>query len=204
MRKKEIEGKNIEEIKSKALEIFNMPEEKLKIKVINEKKGFLGIGSSITALVSLDVNPAEEGLKYLKNIIKEMDIDAKIEMITNQNEIKYNIYSDHNPILIGREGSTVDALQFMTRHVVSRYSEERLICLVDVGGYKQKRKMQLEILATKTAKEVARTKIQVKLDPMNSYERRIIHTKLSDWRDVYTESVGEEPNRCLIIKPKRR
>ena len=64
--------------------------------------------------------------------------------------------------------------------------------------------MQLEILATKVAKEVAKTKTEVKLDPMNSYERRIIHTKLSDWRDVYTESVGEEPNRYLVIKPRKK
>ncbi|QVK17888.1 KH domain-containing protein [Mycoplasmatota bacterium] len=204
MRKKIIEGKNIEEVKNKAIEIFKVPEEKLIIDVTNEKKGFFGIGSSITASVSLNVNPTEEGLKYLKEVIKEMGIDAKIEMITNKNQVKYNIYSDNNPLLIGREGSTIDALQFVTRHVISRYSDERIISVVDVGGYKQKRKMQLEIIATKVAKEVARTKIEVKLDPMNSYERRIIHTKLSEWRDVYTESVGEEPHRSLIIKPKRR
>jgi spoIIIJ-associated protein len=58
------------------------------------------------------------------------------------------------------------------------------------------------MLATKTAKEVARTKIEAVLDPMNSYERRIVHSKLADWRDVVTESLGEEPNRCLVIKPR--
>jgi len=204
MRKTLIEGRNIDEVKNKAIEIFKEPVERLSFEITIEKKGFLGIGSSTTALVSLNVNPAEEGLNYLKKVINEMDIDATIEMITNENEVQYNINSDNNPLLIGREGSTIDALQFVTRHVLSRYSEERIICVVDVGGYKQKRKMQLEILATKVAKEVARTKIAVKLDPMNSYERRIIHTKLSEWRDVSTESVGDEPHRCLIIKSRRR
>ena len=79
-----------------------------------------------------------------------------------------------------------------------------MIVLVDIGGYKANRKKQLEILATKTAKSVARTRIEVKLDPMNAYERRIIHTKLSDWRDVSTISEGEGHDRHLVIKPKRR
>jgi spoIIIJ-associated protein len=204
MEKKILEGKNLEEIQTKAIELFKEPIERLQIDVINEKKGFLGIGSLITAEVSLNVNPAEEGLNFLKKLIAEMGIEAKVEMFINEDEIKYNIYSDNNPLLIGRGGNTIDALQTLVRQVVSHYSQNRTICLVDVGGYKQKRKMQLEILATKVAKEVARTKIEVKLDPMNSYERRVVHTKLSEWRDVHTESVGEEPNRCLVIKPRRR
>ncbi len=204
MRKTIIEGKNIEEIKSKAIEIFKEPEEKLTFEVKNEKKGFLGFGSFITVEVSLNVNASEEGLKFLRKVTSEMGIDAKIEMINNNNEVKYNIYSDSNPLLIGRGGSTIDALQYLTRIVIRNYTDKRIICIVDVGEYKKKRKMQLEILATKVAKEVARTKVEIKLDPMNSYERRVVHAKLSEWRDVFTESVGQEPNRCLVIKPKRK
>lgn len=204
MRKTIIEGKNIAEIELKAQEYFKEPLEKLKIEITSEKKGFLGIGASITATVYLNVNPAEAGLKFLKNVLNDMQVDAKVEMITNKKEIRYNIYSDNNPLLIGREGKTLDALQTLVRQIVNKYTDDKLVCLLDIGGYKQKQKMQLEILATKIAKEVAKTKTEVKLDPMNSYERRIVHTKLSEWRDVYTESVGEEPNRCLIIKPRKR
>lgn len=204
MKKAVIEGKNIEEVKIKAIEMFKEPEERLSFVIVSEKKGFLGIGSNIAVEVSFNVNPHEEGLSFLRKTIKEMNIDAKIEMFQNKNEVQYNIFSDNNPLLIGREGSTIDALQYLTRLVIRKYTDKRIICSVDVGGYKQKRKMQLEILATKIAKEVARTRIEVRLDPMNSYERRVVHTKLSEWRDVYTESVGEEPNRRLIIKPKRR
>ncbi|HEY8364975.1 MAG TPA: RNA-binding cell elongation regulator Jag/EloR [Haloplasmataceae bacterium] len=204
MRETIIEGKNIEEVKSKAKELFKEPLEKLKFTIKSEKKGFLGFGSSISVLVTLDVNPIEEGRNYLSNIMKAMGIDAKIETISNKNEVRYNIYSDNNPLIIGKEGKTLNAIQYLTKQVINRYTDSKMICLVDIGGYKQKRKTQLEILATKVAKEVARTKIEVKLDPMNSYERRIVHTKLADWRDVYTESVGEEPNRCLVIKPRKK
>lgn len=199
-----IEGKTLEDIQEKAVEIFKAPLEKLIINVVSEKKGFLGIGSFITAEVSVKVDPAEEGLKFLRKVIKDMGIEANIEMFVSDNEVRYNIYSDNNPILIGRNGNTIDALQLLVRQVVSRYSHKHMICLVDVGGYKQKRKTQLEILATKVAKEVAKTKVEAMLDPMNSYERRIIHTKLADWRDVTTESVGQEPNRRLIIKPRKK
>lgn len=204
MRKTIIEGKNIDEVKEKAVEIFKEPIEKLNIEIQSEKKGFLGIGAQVQALVYLKGNPAEEGLKFLKEVLRIMEIDAKVEMLSNDKEIKYNIYSDNNPLLIGRDGKTLNALQTLVRQVVSKYTDDKLICLIDIGGYKQKRKMQLEILATKVAKEVAKTKTEVRLDPMNSYERRIIHTKLSDWRDVYTESVGEEPNRYLVIKPRKK
>ncbi|MDF2698858.1 MAG: hypothetical protein K0Q49_414 [Haloplasmataceae bacterium] len=203
MRKTVVEGKNIEEVKLKAVELFKEPIDKLSFNIINEKKGFLGFGSLATVEVTLNVNPSEEGLKFLNNVISEMGIEAKIEMVNGDGEVKYNISSDNNPLLIGREGSTIEALQYLTRQVISKYTDEKIICTVDVGGYKEKRKMQLEILATKVAKEVARTKIEVRLDPMTSYERRIIHSKLSEWRDVFTESVGNEPYRCLVIKPKR-
>ncbi|ERJ12542.1 RNA-binding cell elongation regulator Jag/EloR [Haloplasma contractile] len=204
MKKRILEAKNLDEVKKESISIFNVSLDDLSFEVIKEKKGILGIGSSVTVEVTLNIDPFEETLKYLNAIMEQMDIDAKIEMITSNKEVKYNIFTNHNPILIGREGRTLDSLQHITRQVINRFSDERIICSVDIGGYKQKRITQLEILATKTAKEVARTKVPVKLDPMNSYERRIIHTKLAEWRDVYTESVGESPNRRLIIKPRRK
>jgi spoIIIJ-associated protein len=84
------------------------------------------------------------------------------------------------------------------------FMDEHFMVLVDVGGYKSQRKKQLEIIATKTAKEVARTKVPARLVKMNAYERRVVHTKLADWRDVQTESEGEEPNRYVVIRPKNR
>ena len=203
MKKTLIEGRNLEEVQAKAVELFKEPLERINIEIVSEKKGFLGIGSSVSAYVSLNINPVEETLTFLKKVMNAMNINANIEVVTDDEEVRYSIESDNNPILIGKEGKTMEALQYLARHVFNKYNTDKRVCTIDVGGYKQKRRMQLEILATKIAKEVARTKIEVQLDPMNAYERRIIHTKLADWRDVYTESVGEEPNRRLVIKPRK-
>ena len=100
--------------------------------------------------------------------------------------------------------ASIEALQILLRNLISTYTKDHVITSLDIGGYRSNRARQLEILATKTAKEVVKTKVAVKLQPMNSYERRIIHEKLSDWRDVYTESEGEGENRAIVIKPKTK
>ena len=128
----------------------------------------------------------------------------EVRSLNNESEIYYNIHTDENPLLIGAHGKTLDALQVLVRNLLQTYTKEMLVVNVDVGGYRENRKHQLEVLATKIAKEVAKTKHPVKLKPMSSYERRIIHNKLSEWRDVYTESEGEGTERCLVIKPKKK
>ena len=129
------------------------------------------------------------------------DIEAR--SLNGEKELHYLIDTYENSLLIGVKGKTLDALQVLLRQVVQQYSDEHLIVSLDIGGYRQNHIRQLEILATKTAKEVVRTKVAVKLNPMNSFERHVIHEKLSDWRDVYTESEGEGENRAIVIKPKQ-
>ena len=148
---------------------------------------------------------AIEGKVYLENMLKTMEIKSRMEVrtIVEDEEIRYLVESDENALLIGREGRTLIALQFMLRNYLNTFVDHHLIVSLDIGNYHENRKKQLEILATKTAKEVAMTKIPVKLDPMNAYDRRIIHTKLSEWRDVITESEGEGEERALVIKPKK-
>lgn len=204
MKKRTIEAKNIVEVKQKALQIFKVSEEQIDLKIIKEKKGILGIGSNVIVEASLNVDPFTAGADYIKKIIKNMSIDAKLEIIKSEKEVHYNIFSDNNGLLIGKEGKNLHALQFLVKQVINKYTDTRPIVLVDVGNYKSNKKKQLEILATKTAKEVALSGVEVKLDPMNAFERRIIHSKLSDWRDVITESEGKDPNRYLVIKPRRR
>jgi spoIIIJ-associated protein len=138
-------------------------------------------------------------------MLDDMGVEARIEMRRkSEQEIAYSIQTDENPLLIGKNGKTLENIQYYIRNLISVYAEERTIVLVDIGGYKANRKRQLEILATKTAKNVARTRIEAKLEPMNAYERRIIHTKLADWRDVTTVSEGEGHHRHLVIKPTRK
>ncbi len=205
LKRVEFEAKSLQDAEKLAVEALRIQKEKIKLTVIKEKKGFLSIGSSATYEATPNISLAIEGKTYLEGILKTMEISTRMEVrtITEGEEIHYHIESDENALLIGREGRTLIALQFMLRNYLSTFVDNHLLISLDVGNYHENRKKQLEILATKTAKEVAQTKIAVKLDPMNAYDRRIIHTKLSEWRDVVTESEGEGENRALVIKPKR-
>ena len=164
--------------------------------------GDLPDGLNCEALV--DVNLTLEGKKYLENILKALNIGYQIEArsVNGEEQIHYIIDSYENSLLIGVKGRTLEALQILLRNLISSYTKDHIVTTLDIGGYKNNRARQLEILATKTAKEVISTKNPIKLEPMNSFERRIIHEKLSDWRDVYTESEGEGENRAIVVKPR--
>lgn len=169
-----------------------------------ERRGMLGLKKTLSVTAKVDVDLLKIGEETLQDMFENMGIEASVKASNpTDNEFTYEIDSNENPVLIGKNGKTLDNIQFYMRNLLNLFSDERVIVLVDVGGYKANRKKQLEILATKTAKEVAKTKVEVRLDPMNAYERRIIHTKLADWRDVVTKSEGERNNRYLVIKPKK-
>jgi spoIIIJ-associated protein len=201
----EFEAKNEQEALKTAVELLKIQKNKIKLTVLKEKKGMFGIGASALYEATPDVNLALEGKAYLEEILKPLGIDSKMELRTLNDgaEIIYNIESSENAILIGREGRTLLAIQFMLRNYLNTFVDGQIVVSLDIGSYHENRKKQLEILATKTAKEVAYTKVPVKLSPMNAYDRRIIHTKLSEWRDVITQSEGEGEERALVIKPKK-
>jgi len=204
MRKLQFEIKSLDDALKYASKELRINEEVIEINVIN-KKTMLGFVKFYNVEAVVNVDPAEIGYKTLFELFENMQLEAQIEMkVRNDREISYSINTSENPLLIGKNGKTLENIQFYIRNIVNLYSDDHLIVLVDIGGYKENRKRQLEILATKTAKEVARTRVEAKLYPMNAYERRIIHTKLSDWRDVSTISEGEGQERHLVIKPKRR
>jgi spoIIIJ-associated protein len=204
LKKVEIEAKNLQEAEKQAVELLKIQKEKIKMTILTEKKGLFGIGSSAVYEATPNVSLAIEGKQYLENILKAMDVKCQMEVrtVVEGEEIHYHVESDENALLIGREGRTLLALQFMLRNYLNTFVDNHLIISLDIGNYHENRRKQLEILATKTAKEVAQTRIAVKLDPMNAFDRRIIHTKLSEWRDVITESEGEGEERALVIKPK--
>lgn len=196
-KKVEIIAENQEQALAEAVEKLHLSSDKIFINVLGE----LPEGLNCEALV--DVNLTLEGKRYLENILKSFNIGYQIEARSvGDSQIYYNIDSNENPLLIGVKGKTLDALQILVRTLISTYTKDKIITTLDIGAYKSNRAHQLEILATKTAKEVAKTKISVRLQPMNSYERRVIHEKLSEWRDVYTESEGEGENRAIVIKAK--
>ena len=204
----EIESFDLEEAYKQAEETLKATKDQIEFKVKEEKK----LTSTIYHVTAtLKVDRPMNGLKYLEIVLNSLNINAMIEMrkkVTSDHtiEVKYVITSEENPILIGKGGKTLEAIQILLRNVVNAGAEEeeQYKVSVDCGGYKESRAKRLEILATKTAKEVAQSKVEAHLEPMNSFERRIVHAKLADWRDVYTESEGDGKDRHIVIKPKKK
>ena len=200
MEKKLYSGKTLEEAKEIALKDLNLSEEEVFFIEKEEKK------SLFSKKIEIEVIKKEEIIKKIKEliikIIYDMGIEGNIEY-KERDEISYfNILAKDSSILIGKNGRTIDALQIIISQAINNELGGYFKIQIDVADYKKKKQIRLEKLAKYTAKDVARSKCEVKLEPMNSYERRIIHNVLTDSKDVYTESVGEEPNRYIIIKPK--
>ncbi|MBP5342560.1 KH domain-containing protein [bacterium] len=199
-----IEAKTLEEAYEQAEIELKATRDQIDFKVEEEKKLF---SKSYKVTATLLPNYPMKGLEYLKKILESLGIKAIVEMRKKQNkEIRYVITSEENPILIGKGGKTLEAIQTLVRCVVNNDLDEasQYQVAVDCGGYKENRLKHLEILATKTAKDVAQSQVEARLEPMNSFERRIVHAKLAEWRDVYTESEGEGKDRHIVIKPRKR
>lgn len=177
----------------------------IELNIIEEKKSLLGLNKSYLVEAVVDFNVINDGIEYLKKILENMGIEAVIEgKLSGERHVSFSIQAKENPILIGKNGKTLEAMQSLVKNYINLYTDEYYVVIIDIGGYKEQRKKQLEILATKTAMEVVKTKVPTKLGKMNAYERRVIHTKLSDWRDVTTVSEGEEPNRYIVISPSKK
>lgn len=204
LKKVEVEAKTLQEATKKASEILKISEDKLQLDILKEKKGFLGVGSNTLYEARPNIDLTIEGKQYLEGMIAGLDIEVKMEISSpDEKTINYRLQTSENALLIGKEGKTLLAFQTLLRNHLSTFVVEPLLITLDIGNYHTSRKRQLEILATKTAKDVARSQIAVKLDPMNAFDRRIIHAKLSDWRDVETYSEGEGEQRAIIIRPKK-
>jgi spoIIIJ-associated protein len=177
----------------------------IELNIIEEKKSLLGLNKSYVVEAVVDFNVINDGIEYLKKLLENMEIEAVIEgKLTGDRHVLFSVEAKENPILIGKNGKTLEAIQSLVKNYINLYTDEYYVVLIDIGGYKEQRKKQLEILATKTAMEVVKSKVPTKLSKMNAYERRVIHTKLSDWRDVTTVSEGEEPNRYVVISPSKK
>ena len=194
------EGKTYEEAKSKALTELKVAEDNLIINVLEEKNTLLKKNVKIEVINYNDI------IDYIKELINEitklMGINVNLEIRRREENITIKIFSDHNAVLIGKNGYTIQALQTIIRQIIYNKINYNISIILDVENYKEKKIKNIEYLAKKTAREVAKTKVEAKLDSMNSYERRIVHSILADDKYVYTESIGEEPDRCVVIKPK--
>ena len=165
-----------------------------------EKKGGLFKGKlyQVSAISYPEI--LEEIKNYLKEIIEGLGLEVKFETSINEEIFNITMYSDNNPILIGKNGQTLKALETLVKAKINMDWHVHPKIVLDVENYKEKRIANLERLAIKMAKEVRQTKNDVILEDMNSYERRIIHNKLANFKGVSTVSEGEEPHRHIIIK----
>ena len=193
------EGKTLEEAKEKCLEELNVKEEQIYLKQSEtEAKLFKSKKIIIEAIKKQDI------IDYIKEYIKELDksfnIEIKSEVNENEGIIKVVLVSNNNPILIGKDGKNIEALQALLRNSIRNQIGLDIKVNVDASNYKKKKEENFEREIKKILKEVEKTHMETKLDPMNSYNRRLVHNLASKFKNIKTESVGEEPNRYTIIK----
>lgn len=200
MNKYYYEGKTKEQAIELALEDLKIAEDDLIVNVVEDKS------SLIKKNVKVEVLNMNEVVSFIKDIIsnitKKMKAESNLEIRKRENSISVTIFSDNNSILIGKNGKNVAALQTLVRQMVNSKLNNPISIVIDVGNYKEKRARNIEYLAKKLAREAYKTKTEITMDSMNSYERRLVHEVLSNDKYVYTESTGEEPNRKVVIKLK--
>lgn len=193
------EGKNLNELKEKAFSELNASENELYIRETEEVKGLLK-----TKKYKLEILTKDDVVKYIKNYVidvaKNMGITVNIEAKKRENYIQINLFSENSSILIGKNGRTMEALQYLIKNSIYNKTGFKINVILDVEDYKEKINRHLEYNVKKIAREVRKTGVDAKLDPMNSYERRIVHNAVNEIKGVSTISEGVEPNRYVVIK----
>lgn len=198
MQKYSFQSKNKEILIEKVLEELNVTENEILTKSNEEKSGLFGKKYTLEVIKIKDI--AEYGKELLIELLNSLGKPAKIETKIRDKVIKYEIISKDNSILIGKNGHILDSIQNYIRQVIVNQVDFYVNIQVDVENYKEKQYYYLEKRVKKLAREVTLSKGMVKLDPMNSYERKKIHDALQGFKYIKSESEGIEPNRCVVIK----
>jgi Predicted RNA-binding protein len=203
----EITGRTVEEAISNALSELKLDKDKVDIQVLEEgKKGVFGLIGVKLAKVKATVkrDSIYDAKTFLRDILNNMDLKCEIRAKEENNVIKLNLDGPNMGILIGHRGETLDAIQYLVSLVVNRdHEEEYKRVILDTESYRLKREETLKRLASRLAFKVKTTGKYVKLEPMNPYERRIIHSALQNNDYITTYSEGEEPFRRVVIDLKK-
>lgn len=202
----ELKSKTKEEAIKKALLQLNIQEKDIEVEVIeNPTKGFFGLGAKEgTYKVTVIETEADIAKDFVENILKNAKVNAKVNVTQEDHLIKVDIEGKDAACLIGRRGETLDSIQFLTGLSLNKINKDsHMRVLVDIENYRSKREESLIRYANKVAREVAKTKKTKKLDYMNPYERRIVHSSLQNDKYVSTYSEGTDPYRRLVIEYKR-
>lgn len=203
----QVTGKTVEEAVTAATVQLGVTSEKMEYEVIDKgSTGLFGIGSKpaiIKARKLMDF--MDYGREFLETMMAQMGIAATITMDydAENKEVNINIEGEEMSIVIGKRGQTLDSVQYLVSLVMNKHSEEYIRVKVDTENYRERRKETLENLAKNISYKVKSTQRNVSLEPMNPYERRIIHSALQDDKYVYTKSEGEEPYRHVVVMLKK-
>ena len=220
------EGKTTNEAIENGLKELKVSRNKVDVKVLEseEKRSFFSILTPRVVKVEItlkedekDTKKEEKIVEYNKDLLKERienflddfiknlpknNITYKLEFVENDVHIKLN--GDNTGYLIGYRGEVLNYLQTIFTHIASKGIKSKVKVILDIGGYREKREKDLEILANKIAQTVIKNKRTITLEPMSAYERKIVHLKLQDNDNVETHSIGEEPYRKVVVSLKRK
>ena len=197
-------GQTVEAAVESALAQLNTTKDRTDVAIIDEgKKGIFGIFGSRPAVVKVTViiDPIEEAKKFLLLVSEQMGAPIDIEMKRDGKQILFVMTGEKIALLIGKRGQTLNSLQYLTQLIINRFSNQYLTVILDAEDYRNRRNDTLIQLAHRLALKAVKTGKDVALEPMPSYERKVIHTALSDNKRVKTFSDGSDPHRHIVISP---
>lgn len=203
----EISAKTVDEAITEAIIKLGTTHDKIEYEVIeNGSAGFLGIGKKDAVIKARKKNDTQDNIReFLGKVFDAMNltVEVLIEKEENSNVVNVELKGDDMGVLIGKRGQTLDSLQYLTNLAVNKNAEEYVKVKIDTEDYRKRRRETLENLAKNIAYKVKRTKRPVSLEPMNPFERRVIHSALQNDKFVTTHSEGEEPYRHVVVTLKR-
>jgi len=199
-------GKTVEEAIELGLKELKKTRDQVDVEVVDlPSKGFFGIIGSKLAKVKLTVvdRPEDDARTFLEDIFRAMELEVKMDIHQKNDTLSVNIEGPNMGVIIGRRGQTLDSLQYLLSLVINKTSDKYIKVFVDTENYRQKREDTLVRLANKMASKVRKVGKTIALEPMNPYERRIIHASLQSNPYIQTYSEGEEPFRKIVIALKK-
>jgi spoIIIJ-associated protein len=197
-------GQTVKEAVESALAQLNTTKDRADVAIIDEgKKGIFGIFGSRPAVVKVTViiDPIDEARKFLLQVSEQMGAPISIEMKRDGKQVLFVMTGEKIALLIGKRGQTLNSLQYLTQLIINRFSNQYLTVILDAEDYRNRRNDTLIQLAHRLALKALKTGKDVALEPMPSYERKVIHTALSDNKRVKTFSDGSDPHRHIVISP---